>query len=343
MAPPPPNNQSQTSRAQSAPPERPPQPNLNGLPGMGPFLNTIDIGELLNGALGAWSAEPGVVGEGGEEGEPIIEAAFTLSSVTEDGRVDDAIQIQHDFQFTSLGQALSFMNQWMASGDLGMLFNGVGGPHFQGQPPASVDAVNGLRRIALPYRKKKKDMGVSWMCAVCQEGSGPGEEGKALMMPCSHSFHSTCLTPWLKNSNTCPTCRFEVMTDNAEYNIGVTTRMAARSTSKNGKSEGSTATSASTEATPSGAKSKSGSAVAKEVGKADRVEEEEFAAPERDGKRKALWVESDSVKAIGIMIDGDDMAFVVDENDDGEGFATDLNDGGHVGRPVLVSVKRRRL
>jgi hypothetical protein len=37
-------------------------------------------------------------------------------------------------------------------------------------------------------------------------------------MPCGHAFHESCLFPWLRRSNTCPCCRWELDTDNIEYN-----------------------------------------------------------------------------------------------------------------------------
>jgi len=47
----------------------------------------------------------------------------------------------------------------------------------------------------------------SSVCAICLDDQ-TAHVGKLsstkLTMPCSHSFHSTCLLPWLLESNTCP-------------------------------------------------------------------------------------------------------------------------------------------
>lgn len=49
-------------------------------------------------------------------------------------------------------------------------------------------------------------------CAVCQEYFKEGETFVSL--PCNpnlpHKFHRHCIIPWLRNHDTCPTCRGKV-------------------------------------------------------------------------------------------------------------------------------------
>ena len=40
-------------------------------------------------------------------------------------------------------------------------------------------------------------------------------------MPCHHVYHESCLFQWLDQSNKCPLCRYELETDNEDYNRGV--------------------------------------------------------------------------------------------------------------------------
>jgi len=45
-------------------------------------------------------------------------------------------------------------------------------------------------------------------CAVCLSESEDGET--LVLLPCQHYFHPDCIKPWLKDHNSCPTCRFEL-------------------------------------------------------------------------------------------------------------------------------------
>ncbi|CAN6239570.1 unnamed protein product [Urochloa humidicola] len=52
-------------------------------------------------------------------------------------------------------------------------------------------------------------------CAVCKDGVEAGERARRL--PCAHLYHDGCILPWLAIRNTCPLCRHELPTDDAEY------------------------------------------------------------------------------------------------------------------------------
>ncbi|KAK1602713.1 hypothetical protein QYE76_027025 [Lolium multiflorum] len=52
-------------------------------------------------------------------------------------------------------------------------------------------------------------------CAVCKDGIEAGEAARRL--PCAHLYHGACILPWLAIRNTCPLCRHELPTDDAEY------------------------------------------------------------------------------------------------------------------------------
>lgn len=52
-------------------------------------------------------------------------------------------------------------------------------------------------------------------CAVCKDEVSVGE--KVTRLPCCHLYHRECILPWLEIRNTCPVCRYELPTDDADY------------------------------------------------------------------------------------------------------------------------------
>ena len=48
--------------------------------------------------------------------------------------------------------------------------------------------------------------GVPDSCSICLEDFKKGKKAKQL--PCSHTFHSLCISKWFKEHVVCPLCRF---------------------------------------------------------------------------------------------------------------------------------------
>mmetsp|Transcript_29866 Transcript_29866/g.75168 ORF Transcript_29866/g.75168 Transcript_29866/m.75168 type:complete len:375 (-) Transcript_29866:450-1574(-) len=111
--------------------------------------------------------------------------------------------------------------------DMGAFGLGRGQPQPEprsGPPPTSVSTLRTLPRIKVtPYDIAANE---GSECTICLADLETGEP--ALRIPCGHLFHEECVNDWLKKSNECPVCRFELPTDDAEYERGRQTRMAGR-------------------------------------------------------------------------------------------------------------------
>ncbi|KAG7032683.1 E3 ubiquitin-protein ligase RING1, partial [Cucurbita argyrosperma subsp. argyrosperma] len=85
-------------------------------------------------------------------------------------------------------------------------------PNRHGTPPASKSAIEKLQNVTVTDELLNSEMN---QCAVCLDGFEKGIEVK--QMPCKHIFHDYCLLPWLELHNSCPVCRFELATDDSDY------------------------------------------------------------------------------------------------------------------------------
>ncbi|GAB4850510.1 hypothetical protein Ancab_029820 [Ancistrocladus abbreviatus] len=85
-------------------------------------------------------------------------------------------------------------------------------PNRYGTPPAAKSAVEGLPSITVTQELLHTD---SSQCAVCKDEFEVGAEAK--QMPCKHVYHSDCILPWLELHNSCPVCRYELPTDDPDY------------------------------------------------------------------------------------------------------------------------------
>lgn len=85
-------------------------------------------------------------------------------------------------------------------------------PNRYGTPPASKSAIEGLPTIRITVELLDTD---SSQCAVCKDIFEVDEEAK--QMPCKHIYHKDCILPWLELHNSCPVCRYELPTDDPDY------------------------------------------------------------------------------------------------------------------------------
>ncbi|CAK8533334.1 unnamed protein product [Lathyrus sativus] len=93
---------------------------------------------------------------------------------------------------------------------------------LKGSPPAAKSFVENLPLVELTEEElKKKDV----TCAICRDEVIAEE--KVRKLPCSHYYHGDCILPWLNIRNTCPVCRFELPTDDADYEQSKAHRIAS--------------------------------------------------------------------------------------------------------------------
>ncbi|XP_075502400.1 uncharacterized protein LOC142540269 [Primulina tabacum] len=83
---------------------------------------------------------------------------------------------------------------------------------MMGAPPAAVSFVNSLPQIKIDGQYENLD---NLSCAICKECPTVGTVLNQL--PCLHLYHPSCILPWLSTRNTCPLCRYELPTDDIDY------------------------------------------------------------------------------------------------------------------------------
>jgi len=83
-----------------------------------------------------------------------------------------------------------------------------------GAPPAAKSAVEGLPTVTVS--QNQVDSGAA-LCVICRDMVCAGEPSRQL--PCKHMYHSHCILQWLSIRNSCPTCRYELPTDDPHYEL----------------------------------------------------------------------------------------------------------------------------
>lgn len=102
-----------------------------------------------------------------------------------------------------LGPGLDQLIQQLAEND----------PNRYGAPPAAKTAIDAMPTIQISQEHLGTDAA---QCAVCKDEFELGAQVR--QMPCKHMYHPDCILPWLAQHNSCPVCRYEMPTDDADYN-----------------------------------------------------------------------------------------------------------------------------
>lgn len=79
----------------------------------------------------------------------------------------------------------------------------------RGAPPIVKSAMENLRTMEIKSEEE------SYICAVCKDAVNVGDFAKE--MPCGHGYHRACIIQWLGARNSCPICRFDLPTDDLQY------------------------------------------------------------------------------------------------------------------------------
>jgi E3 ubiquitin-protein ligase RNF115/126 len=80
-------------------------------------------------------------------------------------------------------------------------------PNRYGNPPASIKVVAELPRYKVCEKGQE--------CAICMDSLQLDDI--AIRLKCDHPYHEKCLLDWLGMHNTCPVCRYELVTDDKDY------------------------------------------------------------------------------------------------------------------------------
>jgi len=81
-------------------------------------------------------------------------------------------------------------------------------PHGR-PPPTSKEFVQNLEKFS------PKSEQFQQQCPICINYFT--KDDQLTRLPCKHTFHVGCITPWLEKTSSCPVCRHELPTDNADY------------------------------------------------------------------------------------------------------------------------------
>ncbi|KAK9075142.1 hypothetical protein SSX86_003462 [Deinandra increscens subsp. villosa] len=179
--------------------------------GIGDFQSPADLSSLFGGPM----SRPEGGGESPGEFNPFAFLQNYLSTLragganiqfvienNTDGGDPSGLRLPSNLGDYFIGPGLEQLIQQLAEND----------PNRHGTPPASKSVVENLPSIKISKELLESDYSD---CAVCKDSFELDEDAKQL--PCKHMYHQDCILPWLELHNSCPVCRFELPTDDPDY------------------------------------------------------------------------------------------------------------------------------
>jgi len=145
------------------------------------------------------------------------------------GRRNHRNHDEHMSDIAALQQSLSIMETFfenLVGQTTGFYMEAMDPNNAQGSgpPPASDAAIASL--IKSPLTEKERSLMHNKMCSVCCEAFVVNDLVSRL--PCGHVYHPQCVEPWLNRHCTCPACRYELPTDDDDFEEGRMERMKSR-------------------------------------------------------------------------------------------------------------------
>ncbi|XP_058097871.1 E3 ubiquitin-protein ligase RING1-like [Magnolia sinica] len=132
----------------------------------------------------------------------LMSGGANIQFVLENSSGDSPFRLPANLGDYFIGPGLEQLIQHLAEND----------PNRYGTPPASKSSIQSLPDIKVSDDLLASD---SSQCAVCKDTFELGSVAK--QMPCKHNYHSDCILPWLALHNSCPVCRYELPTDDLDY------------------------------------------------------------------------------------------------------------------------------
>nr|GMD53994.1 E3 ubiquitin-protein ligase Praja-2-like [Ipomoea batatas] len=169
----------------------------------------IDRIEEISVSSGITSSEgENPISENGEEEEELRNLEWEVLLAV--NNLERHLELESDV----IDGEVSYLNihdDYIYAADHDPLFGQFSDGALKGSPPAAKHIVDNLPSVILIGEADESKVS----CVVCKDDILVGETVNRL--PCSHHYHHDCIVPWLSIRNTCPVCRHELPTDDAEY------------------------------------------------------------------------------------------------------------------------------